>query len=162
MFDLPTRRNQNQKILSHDWFWHVANQWVTRIFWFWSLVVRKSTTLSCDAPRQMAEHHEYLSSFSSYHCSQTVRVLLSTVWVLLRTEKCFLLCVECNAGYEPTGTSPLVCRQCPQGTYKGAAGNVACTACTGSFTTQNLGSTDISQCGTCVGVTWYVWVTWYV
>ncbi len=25
VFDFRTRRNQNQKILSLDWFWHVAN-----------------------------------------------------------------------------------------------------------------------------------------
>ena len=44
VFDLRTRRNQNQKILSLDWFWYVANQSVERIFWFWFLLVRKSNT----------------------------------------------------------------------------------------------------------------------
>ncbi len=37
-------RNQNQKILSLDWFWYVTNQWATRIFWLRFLLVRRSNT----------------------------------------------------------------------------------------------------------------------
>ncbi len=44
VFDLRIRRYQSQKILSLDWFWHVTNQWATRIFWSLFLLVRKSDT----------------------------------------------------------------------------------------------------------------------
>ncbi len=44
VFDLRTRRNQNQKVLFTGWLATCQNQSRDRIFWFWFLLVHKSNT----------------------------------------------------------------------------------------------------------------------
>ncbi len=59
VFDLRTRRNQNQRILFPDWFWHVANQKVDKIFLFWSLLVRSRTRPTWHCPELRCVHVQF-------------------------------------------------------------------------------------------------------
>ncbi|XP_055865963.1 sushi, von Willebrand factor type A, EGF and pentraxin domain-containing protein 1-like isoform X3 [Biomphalaria glabrata] len=50
----------------------------------------------------------------------------------------------CEPGFYSPDT--IVCSICPNGTYKGEAGNMPCTPCPGNTTTPSFGSTNIAQC----------------
>ncbi|KAI8779790.1 signal peptide, CUB and EGF domain-containing protein 2, partial [Biomphalaria glabrata] len=50
----------------------------------------------------------------------------------------------CEPGFYSPDT--IVCSICPNGTYKGVAGNMPCTPCPGNTTTPSFGSTNIAQC----------------
>ncbi|KAK0044307.1 laminin subunit alpha-like isoform X3, partial [Biomphalaria pfeifferi] len=56
---------------------------------------------------------------------------------------------SCNTTFcEPGFYSPdnIICSICPNGTFKGEAGNMPCTPCPGHTTTLSFGSTNIAQC----------------
>ena len=56
----------------------------------------------------------------------------------------------CNAGFGTNqgGYSANECYYCDQGTYKNAAGNLACTLCEPGKHSSNIGSTSCTGCGT--------------
>ncbi len=76
------------KLLSLDWFWHVANQWAMTIFWFWFLLVRKSNTAKDSPHSNMCVLHVIVAL-----CEKVARTAKFSV---IRSD-----CCSCEFGSEP-------------------------------------------------------------